>query len=245
MTSLSQKPDKDQGSAANAERRQLYYKVARNFHEDVYFSAERRSRQWRLVALFGMAMGAVGLTLVFFLLPLKGYVPVYYVEDPLTGQHKAMPLEKLSAMFTTDQVRRNYWINQFITARESWNPTLYGERVKLLGATSSKRVLSQYVEEQQRSSDKNFPDLFGEHTVRTVSVTTFSHLNNFITAVRFVTEDRSEKGTVRQYWGGHIEYSWDPKMVMMEKDRLINPYGFTVKRYERKLEVVDDKGKAQ
>ena len=245
MTSLSQKPDKDQGSAANAERRQLYYKVARNFHEDVYFSAERRSRQWRLVALFGMAMGAVGLTLVFFLLPLKTFVPVYFVEDPVTGQHKAMPLTKQPVTFTVDTVKRNYWINQFVSARESWNPILHDDRIKLLSVLSSKRVIGQYVEEQQRSSDLNFSDRFGEHTVRNISATNFSHLNENTTAFRFITEDRSEKGTVKYHWEGVIEYYWNPNMEMAEKARLLNPYGFTVKRYERKLEIIDNKGKAQ
>lgn len=218
-----------------------YLHEARTFNEDKYYNALRHKRQWQILAVLAMLFSIACIVLLTYLFPLKEFKPVYLVKDPLSDQYKPLPLLKKPMIITVTDARRAYWINQFLIARESWNPTIVAEREELVYALGSKRVVSHYNAEQAIASPRSFKNRFGYHTMRQIEITGLTHLNENTTALRFNIKHITGSAIKTYHFQGVISYIWDPSLMKNDKDRLLNPFGFLVTRYEKNLELLDQK----
>lgn len=214
---------------------------SKSFNEDKYYSAIRQKKQWQLVALFSIIFAISALGLLFYLFPLKEFKPVYMVKDPFSDQYKPLPLLKKPMIITVTDAARAYWINQFLIARESWNPTVSADREELIFALGSKRVVGHFNAEQGAASTESFKSRFGYHTMRQVEITGLTHLNSRTTALRFMIKHITGADIKTYHYQGVVSYIWDPTLMKNDKDKLLNPLGFLVTRYEKNLELLDQK----
>ncbi len=240
MTSLKKKQSETEYDLAYAERAQAYSAQARSFHADKYQRAIASARQWRMVAMLALGFCIAALGLLYYLFPLKQFVPVYYLKDPVTKQMTAQPVDKKPIILEITKRDRNYWINRFVIARESWNPILQAQRESLVEIMSSQRVWDHYRGEQGDTSPDSFKNKYGNTVMRVVRLYSINHLSKTVANFRMEVKIIKGEEITRENWQGIIEYRWNPKLIMKQKDQLENPYGFTVIRYETGKEMLNN-----
>lgn len=243
MTSLNKKNTDYGYDSAYHERAQAYSAQAKSFHADKYQRAQASAKQWRMVAVLALGFSIAAIGLLYHLFPLKQFVPVYYLKDPITKQMVAQPSSKPPVILEIENRDRNYWINRFVVSRESWNPILKDNRAKLVEIMSSQRVWDHYNSEQGDFSTDSFKTKYGNESMRLVRLHSINHLSK--TTANFRMEVRIIKGEeiIKENWQGIAEYRWRPKHIISEKDQLENPYGFTVIRYETSKEMLNNPSK--
>jgi type IV secretion system protein VirB8 len=205
-------------------------------------ASERRAWLVASVAVLGLfaALAALaGLT------PLKTVEPFVIRVDKHSGY--ADVVTRLSDQRVSfDEAMDKYWLAQYVEAREEYSDKLFGAFYDRVGLMSTPDVGQAYFEKVRLENPKSPVKVYGTYGSVEVEVSTTAFLSRGVASVRFVRRERPRgaEGDERvSRWLATVTYTYgNPPLT--EKERQINPLGFTVSDYRVDSEVTSTSGSA-
>lgn len=215
-----------------------YYVEAGSWAEDRQDEL-RRSRRTAWIIAFAAAAVALLLALALIvLMPLKTVEPYTLLVDRNTGFVQALePLhpERVSG----DTALTQSFLTQYVIAREGFDADSLQTNYRRVALWSADTARSNYVAGQQVSNPESPLARYPRSTVVEARVKSISPIGPNVAMVRFETQRRDASGQVQppQAWVAVVRYQYSGEPMRME-DRLINPLGFQVLRYQRNAEAL-------
>lgn len=215
-----------------------YYKAAESWSADRNRDmASSRRVAWVAAGVFaGIALlEAIALIL---LLPLKTVVPYTLLVDRHTGYVEALkPLERKTIAPDTALIRS--FLVQYVIARESFDADSIKDSYRKVALWSAGGARARYVSETQASNPRSALATLPRKAIVEVQIRSVSSLGKDSALVRFSTirTDPGAQAEQPQYWASVIKYRFSGAEMRAE-DRLTNPLGFQVVRYQRDAEML-------
>lgn len=214
-----------------------YYRQAESWADDRAAGAAREQRRgWIVAAVLGgiALLEAIALAL---LLPLKTIEPYTLLVDRQTGyvQH-LKPLERQTIAPDAALVRS--FLVQYVVAREGFDIDALKDTYRKVGLWSAGDARSQYLQGMQASNPASPLASLPRRAVVNAEIRSVSSLNADTALVRFATLRTDPGAQPRQtgIWAAVIKYRFSGE-AMSAADRLVNPLGFQVVRYDRNAEL--------
>lgn len=217
------------------------YKI--NWYEDKYQSV----LVWRNWLFVITILSLIGVTAVcgalFFMLPLKGVAPFVIQVDEKSGMSEVVT-NKTVKEYSANEMLVKFFTMQYISARETYDLNSFRNNMEIVRVMSSSDVNWAYNISINKDNPTSPLNRFAEHTNRYVELLSFSVLSkneasdeNIVQARLRVREIRSNAAPVEYYSVVTISCYFEKKLELNEKERLINPLGFTVTSYKADEEI--------
>jgi type IV secretion system protein VirB8 len=134
--------------------------------------------------------------------------------------------------YTQDEILRNYFVKQYIDARETFDTKNYDYFYhKVVKGMSDDKVYKQFLSILRSGTKDNPVNLLANNETSKVTITSITPLKPKVLQVRFVVEGRFGDGsTVRSNRVAIMEYNYF-NVEIEEAKRYINPLGFIVTSY--------------
>lgn len=213
-----------------------YYKAAESWAEDRQRGTDRNLHTaWIVAGCAGVVALAEGIALMV-MMPLKQVEPIAVLVDRQTGNVQRLDLGKEQAI-KLDQALLSSMLAQYVIAREGFNIGALKADYNKVALWSSGDARSNYIASMQASNPASPLSAYPRSAVISVEIRSISPLSTDTTLVRFSTM-RSDGGNVpvpQGTWAAVIRYRFS-NAGMSAENRLINPLGFQVLRYQRNAE---------
>lgn len=214
-----------------------YYEDAGSWAQDRARLADRSRQQgWLVAAVFGGIALLEAIALVV-LLPLKTTVPLTLMVDRQTGYVQELkPLERQIVAPDTALVRS--FLVQYVIGREGFDIDALNSNYRKVGLWSAGDARSQYIARMQSSNPASPLATMPRRSLLDVEVRSVSSLGQNTALIRFATIRTDPGGQPQQtgIWAAVIKYRFSGAL-MSAADRLTNPLGFQVIRYDRTAEL--------
>lgn len=214
-----------------------YYRQAESWADDrAAGSARERRLGWIVAAVLGAVALCEAIALVV-LLPLKTSVPYTLLVDKQTGYvQQLQPLERQTIAPDAALVRS--FLVQYVIAREGFDIDALKDSYRKVALWSSGEARSQYLAGMQASNPASPLASLPRRALVNVEVRSVNALGPDTYQVRFATIRTDPGGQPRQtgIWAAVIKYRFSGE-AMSAADRLVNPLGFQVLRYDRAAEL--------
>lgn len=223
----------DQGDPKLAE----YYREAESWAED---RAEAAARSQRLGWITAGVAGGIALLeaiALVVLLPLKTVEPYTLLVDKQTGYVQALnPLERQTV--TPDAALTRSFVVQYVIAREGFDIDAFKDTYRKVGLWSAGDARRQYLAAMQASNPASPLASLPRRALVNPEIRSVSSLGPDTALVRFATVRTDPGGQPRQtgIWAAVVKYTFSGA-AMSAEDRLVNPLGFQVVRYDRNAEL--------
>ncbi|HVQ08887.1 MAG TPA: type IV secretion system protein [Allosphingosinicella sp.] len=215
-----------------------YYVEAGSWAEDRQDELRKSRRTAWTIALIASVVALLLALALIVLLPLKTVEPYTLLVDRHTGFVQALePLnpERISG----DTALTQSFLSQYVIARESFNVDAIQANYRRVALWSADTARSTYISGQQVSNPESPLARYPRTTLVETIVKSVSPMGPNVAMVRFQTQRRDAGGQVQppQAWVAVIRYRYSGEPMRME-DRLVNPLGFEVLRYQRNAEAL-------
>lgn len=215
-----------------------YYVEAGSWAEDRQEELRKSRKMAWIVALIASIAALLLALALIVLLPLKTVEPYTLLVDRHTGYVQALePLnpERVSG----DTALTQSFLTQYVIARESFDADALQANYRRVSLWSADTARSTYISGQQASNPESPLARYPRSTVVETRVKSISPMGPNVAMVRFETQRRDAGGQAQpaQAWVAVIRYRYSGEPMRME-DRLINPLGFEVLRYQRNAEAL-------
>lgn len=214
-----------------------YYRQAESWADDrAAGTARERRLGWIVAAVLGAIALLEAIALVV-LLPLKTIEPYTLLVDRQTGYVQQLkPLERQT--ITPDAALVRSFLVQYVIAREGFDIDALKDSYRKVALWSSGEARSQYLSGMQASNPVSPLATLPRRALVNVEIRSVNALGADIYQVRFATIRTDPGGQPRQtgIWAAVIKYHFSGE-AMNAGDRLVNPLGFQVLRYDRAAEL--------
>lgn len=217
-----------------------YYHDAASWAEDRERTAARQQRLgWIVAAVAGGIALLEGIAIVT-MLPLKTVVPYTLLVDRQTGYVEALkPLERQT--ITPDRAMVRSFLAQYVIAREEFDIDSLKESYRRVALWSAGDARSQYLSATQATNPASPLATLPRRATVEVQIRSINALGTDTALVRFSTvrTDPGGQAGQPQLWASVIRYRFTGA-EMSAADRLLNPIGFQVTRYQRDAEIAPE-----
>lgn len=207
---------------------------------------ERKSRTvaWRIAAV-ACTVAAVQGAAIILMLPLKTVVPSVVMVDKLTGEGQIVSTAQ--EYVSTSSLSDKHWVERFVTSRERYVYRFiqydYDTVRRLAGDQPWANYTPMY--EGSEALDVRLKD-----NVEIIpSVLSITLTGNGMATVRYELRTRDYRSTappVVTRRVATIRYEYKARNLVLEKEAIANPFGFTVLAYQTDPEMgSDSKGATQ
>lgn len=210
-----------------------------SWEADAALNAQRSmSIAWRVaaVALAAAMVMAVALAL---LLPLKSVVPMVVMVDKITGESQVVSPAK--EFVTTSALSDKHWIQTFVIARERYVYKFIQHDYDNVRLFSGNQTWAKYapIYEGENSQDKRLRD--DVEIIPTILSITLN--GDGVATVRYELRTRDFKLSTPPSVARRVatlRYEYEAKNLILEKEAVANPLGFTVTAYQTDPEMGGD-----
>lgn len=217
-----------------------YYREAGSWAEDRERAASRERRLGWIVAGVAGAVALLEAVAIVVMLPLKTVEPYTLLVDKQTGYVEALkPLERQT--ITPDRAMVRSFLAQYVIAREEFDIDSLKESYRRVALWSAGDARTQYIAGAQASNPASPLATLPRRSLVQAEIRSISSLGSDTALVRFSTV-RTDPGGQPQpplLWAAVLKYRFSGA-EMSAADRLLNPLGFQVVRYQRDAEIVPD-----
>ena len=214
-----------------------YYRQAESWADDRAAGASRERRLgWIVAAVLGLTALLEAVALVV-LLPLKTVEPYTLLVDRQTGYVQQLkPLER--QFITPDKALVRSFLAQYVIARESFDIDALKDTYRKVALWSAGEARGQYLTGMQATNPSSPLAQLPRRALLNVEIRSVSSLGPDTALVRFGTVRTDPGGQPRQtgIWAAVVKYRFSGE-AMIAADRLVNPLGFQVLRYDRNAEL--------
>ena len=201
-----------------------------NWYLDRYDSISAQRNVLFLLTLLSLVCAGIGIFAVSYISTSKSFQPFVVQIEEGTGATKVVdPLS--SDILSGNQALAQYFIKEYLIARETYNPVDYQRNVtKVVRLFSSDSVYKQFVGYISQPGN-NPEERYKKDNTTYLRIRSWSTLdgNSKKYMVRFTIQETA--GAMQRYNKiATIEYDYVP-MQLTNQDRDINPVGFQVQGY--------------
>ncbi|MFN3591108.1 MAG: virB8 family protein [Thermaurantiacus sp.] len=219
---------------------ETYYRDAASWDRDRESALQSQRRLAWIVAGIALAVALLLALALFVLMPLKRVELVTVLVDRQTGFAQAvdpMQPERLSA----DAALTQSLLAQYVIAREGFDIDTLQANYRKVAIWSGETARSSYIARMQAGSPESPLSRYPRSTTVAVSVKSVTALGPNVGMVRFETVRRDQGADVEppRDYVAVIRYRYSGEPLAFE-DRLVNPLGFQVLRYQRNQETVPE-----
>ena len=201
---------------------------------------ERRSRliAWRLAAAEAVVICLMAISLVM-LIPLKTVVPHVVMVDKLTGEGQVVAPAR--DYVETSALSDKHWIQAFVVARERYVYKIIQHDYDTVRRLADDKTWANYTPlfEGSEALDKRYKD-----DVEIIpSVLSITLSGNGLATVRYEIRTRDYRTSAPPVTTRRIatlRYEYAVKNLVLEKEAIANPLGFTVTSYQTDPEMGGD-----
>jgi type IV secretion system protein VirB8 len=217
--------------------KQTYYADASSWATS-QSAAERRSRNtaWIVAAALGVVAVLEAIALMS-LAPLKSEKVVPVLVDRQTGFVEVLRADG-EAELRADTALTRATLAQYVQARETYNITTVGAEYRKVMLWSAGPARNSYAALMPAQNPESPLRLYPRSTIVQVDIESVSELSPMTALVRFTRRRRDGEAPPGplNYYAAVVTYRYADAPLRVE-DRLVNPLGFQVTRYQRDDEV--------
>lgn len=222
----------------NMDANNTYYSYAQSWASDREAALKRSRLTAWVIAAVAIALALLEAIALSALVPLKSVQPMPVLVDRQTGFVQVLKSDG-SAALRADQALLQSFVGAYVRSRESYNiATIRADyRRVMLWSTGSAR--SDYALLMQPQGPNNPIRLYPRTSIVAAEISSISPIAPQAYLVRFTTQRRDEGVSPMQpeHWVTVVSYRFVDQPSVMA-DRLENPLGFQVVRYQRSSESV-------
>lgn len=206
-----------------------YFDDGKTWDQEVFANmSQSRNRAWA-VAFFGMAVAVLSLICLALLLPLKTFAPYVVTVDRQSG-YVEVTKGLYGGDLSQDEAVTQSNLVRYISARESYNPSILRENFDFVALLSSGEALKEFQHLWDGQNPDNPSIVFGRKAGVDVRIKSVSFLNDKTASVRFLRELHENDQTRVSHWNAIIDFQYVQKPEKMA-DRFQNPLGFQITSY--------------
>lgn len=203
-----------------------------NWYKDRYQTVAVQRKLMAFGMLVSLVCTLIMVVIVSQLIPLKTIEPYVLQVDSRTGITQMVDPVTASEL-TANETVNNYFIVQYIRARESYNAQNLLHNVNIVRLMSDAAVVyGEFISQANPNNPGSSIARFGTLGTRAVKFKSITYLNPQVVQVRvMITEmpDRSTPLELHQIILLRFEYV---KMNLTTEERYLNPLGFRVTEYQ-------------
>lgn len=215
-----------------------YYAEAGSWAKDQQDALRASRRTAWIVASVAVIIALAEAIALVVLMPLKTVEPYTLLVDKQTGHVQALrPLDV--ERITPDRALTQSFLVQYVIARESFDIDALPENYRKVALWSAESARSDYLAGVQVGNPASPLNAYPRSSIVETRVKSVSPLGQNVAMVRFETQRRDAGGGVSppNSWVAIIRFRFSGEPMRVE-DRLINPLGFQVVRYNRSAEAL-------
>lgn len=206
-----------------------YLEDGETWDQEIFASLQQsKARAW-LVSFFCMGVTALSLITLVLLLPLKTFAPFIVTVDKSTG-YVEVTKGLYDGNITVDDAVTEANLVQYISRRESYNPSILRENYHQVALMSTGAALNEYQQLWDGKNPNNPSVRLGALAGIEIKIAAVSFLNERTASVRFERILHQNEQTSTSAWDAVIDFQYVNKPARME-DRFLNPLGFQVTSY--------------
>ncbi|MFH1159245.1 MAG: type IV secretion system protein [Pseudomonadota bacterium] len=219
-------------------RLRKYFEAGETWDQEIFANMlQSRNRAW-LLSFFSMGMAILSLLALLLLLPLKTFSPYVVTVDKSTGYVEVTKGLYESKLTEDDAVTESSLV-RYVSARESYNPSVLRENYDFVGLMSSGNALKEFQQLWDGQNPDNPSVRMGKQASIDIKIKSVSFLNEKTAAVRFLREYRENNQVKTSDWNAVMDFQYVQKPMKME-DRFLNPLGFQITSYRVNPEAVEN-----
>jgi type IV secretion system protein VirB8 len=203
----------------------------RNWYKDRYQAILFQRRLLMVITIMAMSSTLVAMLVIAKITPLKGVEPFLIQVDSKSGITQLVDPLTVKEITALESVN-NYFIVQYIRARESYNIRDISRNYSVVRVMSEDKVVyPQFKREANPSNPQSVAARMGANGSRVVKFKSITYLKPNMAQARLLIEETAANGGTLQY---HkiativFEYA---KIELTSEERYINPLGFRVMDY--------------
>ena len=207
-----------------------------SWEADVVLNARRsKSAAWA-VAICALVVVVIMSIALAMLVPLKKVVPTVVMVDKLTGENEI--LNTAQDFVTTNALSDKHWVQQFLIARERYVFRFIQYDYDTVRLLANNQVWANYTPlfEGGNALDKRLRD-----DVEIIPIVlSITLTGNGTATVRYELRTRDYRTTSPPAVTRRIatlRYTYEARNLVVEKDAIANPLGFTVTAYQTDAEM--------
>lgn len=226
---MEKKPTVKTEDAAN------YFKNAASWDHDMLTRAKKSEKTAWVIAVIAITMAFIAVAAVAMLSPLKSVSPYLIEVEKNTGHVEVLSTLSEKQISEQEAIARSS-IASYLYARETYNMhsrrALYDKSILLSSPEVADKLRDLY-----RSKDSP-TEKWGEVIEVQAKIINISFLSDnlkepMLAQVRFTRSiQEPQKDPKIENWLATISYVFDSKMKLDENERLENPLGFKILRYD-------------
>lgn len=212
-------------------KKQSEQKETRNWYRDRYQSVLLQRRILMAICLISLFSTLASVLVIAQITPMKSVEPFVIQVDPKSGITQTVDPLTVSEITGLEAVN-NYFIVQYIRARESYNVNLINTNYATVRVMSeSDSVYPQFKRDVSPSNPQSITARMGSNGSRYVKFKSISYLKPRQAQARLLIEETTPNGGTVQYNKIATIYFDYTKLQLTAEERYINPLGFIVKDY--------------
>jgi type IV secretion system protein VirB8 len=212
--------------------------VVLSWYKDRYQYVVVQRKLLTFITLVSLVGTLGSLLVISYLIPLKSVEPFVIQVDQKSGITQTVDPMTVREL-TANEAVNNYFIVQYIRARESYDPINLVQNYNIVRIMSeSQHVYPWFVLAVNPNNPESNVARLGTNATRKVRVKSITYLNSQTAQLRVLIEERGESisGTqLHKIVTVKFEYI---KMNLNSEERYINPLGFRVTEYRVDEEVM-------
>lgn len=192
---------------------------------------DSEKRAWQF-AKASLGLSAVAIFAIAVMMPLKETKAYVWRVNGETGLPELIT-ELTEKAVSGDEVSDKFWLSKYVSTRERYDWFTLQADYDAVGLMSSPEVGASFGELFKGEKAKN--EVLGNKNRIDVNIISVVPTGNSNGTIRFTTTQKrvdmpNDPGEVRK-WVATVAYKYQPEIKMNEKDRLVNPFGFTILTY--------------
>lgn len=210
-----------------------------SWYKDRYQNALVQKRLLSVVALVSLSCTLASVLVILNLIPQKTIEPYVIQVDQRSGVTQYVNPVRAPEL-TANEAVKNYFIVNYIRARESYSATDIFKQYEIVRTMSepSKVYAAFQAQANANNSESNVARL-GNAGVRQVRIKSISYLEPQVAQVRILIEERSAGLAVTAQYHKILTLKFEfAQMSLNTEERYINPLGFRVTDYRIDEDVV-------
>ncbi len=209
--------------------------TTKNWYIDKYQRILVQRNILALFTLFSMVGTLIAVITVNNLAPLKSVEPFVIQIDEKTGLTEVVEPISRKALISANEVMDNYFIWQYVRARETYDIPDYRRNVSITQLMSHSKVYSEFLAGISANNPQSPVARLGEQGKRVVENPVITYLSSRtgarVAQVRFQVSE-SQRGTkpITYQKMATLEFTYT-EIKLSREQRFVNPLGFQVLSY--------------
>jgi type IV secretion system protein VirB8 len=202
----------------------------KNWYKDRYQYVLVQRKILVLITCLSLVASLATVVVIAQLTPLKTVEPFVIQVDQKTGITQTVNQATVKEI-TANEAVNNYFIIQYIRARENYNSADLSRNYNMVRLMSeSGKVYGEFMRAANPNNPKSNAARLGTTGVRKVKFKSITYLNPQTVQARVLVEENSDSNLAQQHLIILLSYTYVNMALTME-ERYVNPLGFMITDY--------------